>query len=267
MPAGGELLWLKQPASDPLTNVPWEEHVLTEGPDVIFETTDLDSTGNTFEVRQRLCARREGRNPTLTLDSRSLQVWAAQFFTNPGLHLYRISTHNASVVSSVTVDHAMGAAEGVQAVDLNGDGRLELLANSHLGGAGGAVYAYELPDDITTGTVKRHTLASGFKVRFRHAAGILPCLFPSRARRRAQVTEKGFAQAAPGFTTPFRPSGSDKGPQHILVAGDGSQEAYLLTPTGGEWPCAVPANPSLSPPSHPRAPPPLSRQTLSTPSL
>lgn len=137
--------------------------MLTEGPDVIFDTTDLDSTGETFEVRRPDRAR--GGCVWRALTPLSHQVWAAQFFTNPGLHLYRVSTRNASVVGSVAVDQAMGAAEGVQAVDLNGDGRLDLLANSHLGGSGGAVYAYELPQDLASGSVKRHTLASGFKVR------------------------------------------------------------------------------------------------------
>lgn len=138
--AGGELLWLKQPSSDPLKNVPWEEQVITSGPDVIVEVTDMDENDGTFEV------------------------WAAQFFTTPGLFLYRISDTNASVTGQRAVDTAMGAAEGVQAVDLDGDGKLELLTNSHLGGNGGAVYAFTIPEDLDNGEFGKHTLATGFKV-------------------------------------------------------------------------------------------------------
>ena len=32
----GQLLWLEQPKSDPLTNVPWNEHLLAEGPETVF---------------------------------------------------------------------------------------------------------------------------------------------------------------------------------------------------------------------------------------
>lgn len=48
------------------------------------------------------------------------------------------------------------------------------------------------------------------------------------------VTEGGSNQAAPGFLTPFSIGSNDivNGiPPSILVAGDGSQRAYTMTPT------------------------------------
>lgn len=71
---------------------------------------------------------------------------------------------------------------------------------------GGAVYSYKIPRSPLE-TFERTTLASGFP-----------------------VTEPGPNQASPGFLTPYtlrrgaRPS--------ILVAGDGSREAYDLVPDG-----------------------------------
>lgn len=57
---------------------------------------------------------------------------------------------------------------------------LTLATSSHLGGNGGSVYAYTVPDDLAAGTFERTTLATGFK-----------------------VTEGGPNQASPGFVYPF----------------------------------------------------------------
>ena len=49
------------------------------------------------------------------------------------------------------------------------------------------------------------------------------------------VTEIGLHQAAPGFAYSFKPHTSYIGKPYILVAGDGSQSAYLLTPTTNDF--------------------------------
>ena len=90
----------------------------------------------------------------------------------------------------------------VKIVDLNND---VLLVTNHVGDGGGSVFGYE---NILDGEFKRHTLTTDFP-----------------------VTESGAHQAAPGFAYSFKPYSSYVGKPYILVAGDGSQKAYLLTPT------------------------------------
>ena len=51
----GELVLLEQPDGPFPTadwNLPWEEHVLARGPDVMFEVADLDEEDDTIEVRK-----------------------------------------------------------------------------------------------------------------------------------------------------------------------------------------------------------------------
>lgn len=95
-------------------------------------------------------------------------------------------------------------------VDLNGDGRNELLMNNHVDDATAAVFAFEVPADIYHGTFVRHTLASGFK-----------------------TVAWGIGSASPGFAYAFYPDTKNTtGPAYIAVAGDGAYQTYLLTPTG-----------------------------------
>ena len=197
--SGGELLWLEQPPSDPLTSVPWEEHSLASGPDVDFLAVDLDPNDDHFEV------------------------FATEFFAQR-FTLLTISTKNSTVTNTRVIDDSIGSAYSVSMVDLNNDNRKELLVTNHLGNDGGSVFAYEVPDDPLTGEFKRHVLASNFT-----------------------VTSSGFNQAAPGFAYAFRPSLQYVGKPLILVAGDGSQKAYLLQPTSSGR--SSPSLPASSEPS------------------
>ena len=46
----GKLIWLEQPKTSPLANVPWTEHVLVDGPETVFVLTDLDPNDDQYEV-------------------------------------------------------------------------------------------------------------------------------------------------------------------------------------------------------------------------
>ena len=73
------------------------------------------------------------------------------------------------------------------------------------------VWAYTIPDDIMTGTFEKYTLADDFKNAF--------SLF--------------VPGMAPGFPYAVYPNGKKEGERaHILIAGDGTFSAHLLTPTG-----------------------------------
>ena len=183
----GELVWFEQPSSDPLTSVPWKEHVIVQGPDILFQLADFNTSDECFHV------------------------FATEFFAEK-LTVYSVSKKNASVVASQVIDDKIGPAYCVTFADLNMDGKTELLVTNHLDGAGGEVYAYEIPDDPIVGQYTRHTLASNFT-----------------------VTESGKNQAAPGFAFAINPSASYSGKPYILVAGDGAQKAYLLYPTDADF--------------------------------
>eukprot|EP00475_Leptophrys_vorax_P004872 TRINITY_DN1290_c0_g1_i1.p1 TRINITY_DN1290_c0_g1~~TRINITY_DN1290_c0_g1_i1.p1 ORF type:complete len:417 (-),score=125.51 TRINITY_DN1290_c0_g1_i1:37-1287(-) len=185
--SGGELVWLENPGS--VTGA-WTEHVITEGPEVMFQVHEMDG------------------------DDSTIDLIAAQFFSAK-LRAYFFSKADPSQGYSVDIDTALGQAYSIQVVDLNADGKKDLLVTTHENGAKSAVYAYEIPENVN-GTWTRHTLAGASN-------------FP--------VTEGGFNQYAPGFAYSFFPkidSPDNKKPS-ILVAGDGSQSAYLMTPGAADF--------------------------------
>ena len=107
------------------------------------------------------------------------------------------------------LDSTIGPAYNLAILPLNNNNTLNLLVTNHQADASASgVFSYTIPDDFKNGVYERVTLASNFT-----------------------VTESGFNQAAPGFAyavNPYIHSAISK--PYILVAGDGSQSAYLMTP-------------------------------------
>jgi len=135
----GELLWLEQPATDPLSGQHWAEHFLDEGPDFLF------------------CVH----------PSSERLVFATTEFLNERTVLYWLE---GGELHSRVIDNDTGPGFSCSWTDLNGDGREELLATNHLN-QGGSVYAYSFnTDDATTSNATRHVLASGFHA-FSEAGG------------------------------------------------------------------------------------------------
>jgi hypothetical protein len=211
----GQLVWLKHPSGvpDPLapSALPWAETVLTNGswsPDVLYSLTSLR-------------------------DDADEQIFYTSFFTGGGLGMVQCvgcstagkgdgSTWAKSALTITVLDATIGPSFDVQVVDLNGDGRLDLLVTNHVDNAtdGGnpqsGVFAYEAPlapAPLTNASAwTKHTLASGFAVR-----------------------EWGPNQAAPGAFQWYFPCGSPQGPSgpkpYALIGGDGDQRAYVLSPS------------------------------------
>lgn len=181
---GGELLWLEQPADNVLAG-PWKEHVLTEGPDVYFVLEDLDGDGSEEIIATEFNAKR--------------------------LTFYRTGADGK--LTRKVIDDTLGAAFAVTPVDLNRDGRKELLVTNHENKADrSAVFAYEIPADLN-GKWPRHTLLTGI------------------------VTQGGMGQASPGHALPIHPTAEHATTEApwIVVSGDGSREAYLLVPETTPW--------------------------------
>lgn len=145
---------------------------------------------------------------------------------------YRLAQRDGQlqVISAANIDAGIGPAYDVKLVDLDADGKRELLVTNHVGGNGGGLFAYDVPADISRGNFTKHVLATGFKVRPSSCRALARRVHPGPLPR-PQVTEGGFNQAAPGFAYTFTPKVGSGGPKWIAVAGDGSQRAYLLRPS------------------------------------
>lgn len=129
--SGGELIWLENPGS---LHLPWKEHVITKGPDVIFQIAEIDGNEDT------------------------LDLVATQFFSAK-LMAYFINLKDLSDVKSVLIDDSIGAAYNVIIEDLNKDGKLELLVNNHEHDHDkAAIFAYEIPTNPLTEKWIRHTI-------------------------------------------------------------------------------------------------------------
>ena len=187
----GDLVWL-QPVdrSNPIGS--WKETVLGKGCDTFFVVDDVDGDG----VTDILSAEFWGKKLTLIQSPNGK-------FDDPSGFTY------------TTIDDTIGAAFDLSLVDINGDGKRDILATNHDGSGKGGVYAYEIPSKVGAKWI-RHDLSVGFP-----------------------VLQKGVGQAAPGQAQAFHPNTkSTKGKPTIVVAGDGSQKAYLLTPntsTPSDW--------------------------------
>lgn len=203
--SSGELIWLKHPSNPSELSKPWKKTKLTDGPDVMaFAKIGTDGL---------------------------LYVFSAEFFSTR-LTLTTISLGTTPLVKSYEIiDKTLGAAYDVFFSDVDGDGVNEMVVSTHDGGSGGFIYAYELPnvltssyqsksiEDVSSFVWNRILLATGFK-----------------------VTKFGMNQAAPGFmysagnidiTTS---TGVVKRPSW-LVAGDGSEGVHKI------WPVANSTNP------------------------
>jgi hypothetical protein len=173
--SGGELMWLENPGT--LDGSAWKEHIIGEGPDVHFRLKDLDADGFPEIVATEYFSKE------LTLWQRKGRAWTVR-----------------------KIDDTLGSAFDSEFVDLNGDGKEELLVTNHEG-RDGKVFAYIIPQNIMRDKWERKTIASGI-----------------------ETYQRGFNQASPGQAVSFRPSASYQGKPYIVAAGDGSQRAHLFVP-------------------------------------
>jgi hypothetical protein len=129
----GEMIWLEQPATEPLSGTPWVEHKLADGPDFLF-----------------------------CVHPNKMYV-AAPEYINKRIVLYQLMSDGT--VQSHLLDDKAGPGFGCSWTDINGDGNLELLVTNHQN-QDGSVFAYEFltppGTDLSPANFTRHTLANGF---------------------------------------------------------------------------------------------------------
>lgn len=132
----------------------------------------------------------------------SYEIIATEFFSEKVSLWWSEGNHWKSKV----IDQSIGAPFDLELSDLNHDGSKDLLVTNHV--ASGSVFAYQIPKDFKHETWTRRTLLTNIK-----------------------TTAFGFNQASPGKAFSFYPQLDQKDQKpSIIVAGDGSQSAYLLTP-------------------------------------
>ncbi len=238
----GELVWLTMPKNYDSNNpaqVPWIETILVEGPDVMFEVVDLDTSDSTIEVvaahffEQKLSVHSikssdtypyVSISDTVILDciGRPYGLCIANMNNNLSdkpTHIL-VSTHECSYDIPSAVDMAFSAVNGIfpriktgRFKGIRGGERLPLesgLISNNIE-KGGSLFAYALPSKNNNTKWSRQTLFRGFKVR--GWGGI-------------------FSPGAPGFPYVFHmPEQSPKSPPIILLAGDCTGSAYIFSPT------------------------------------
>jgi len=188
---GGELVWFEHPVEG-LTDATWTEHIICSGPDVGIEVIEDGPWKH------------------------EIVVFAAEFF-NEKVAYYRVSTKTGDLVGSHIIDDgSILSAYSVTFVDLNGDGKKELMVNNHeTDDSTNGIWSYDQPKHWEDSWTKRE-LASDFKNAF---SVFVPNM-------------------APGFPYAFYPKVADEGHKgnaaHILVAGDGDHTAWLMTNTDKE---------------------------------
>ena len=174
----GELLWLEQPSDGSVLQT-WKEHILAEGPDVNFLVKDITGNG-------------------------TVEIISTEFFAEK----LSITYFNGSSWEKKIIDSTIKRGFDLSFVDLNKDGKLDILATNHQHNDGSAVYAYEMPKNPLTDEWKRHTLLGNIKTE-----------------------KRGMNEAAPGSAYAFYPNLNDKtGKPWIAVAGDGSTKVHVLVP-------------------------------------
>ncbi|XP_055958615.1 uncharacterized protein LOC126830593 [Patella vulgata] len=183
----GELVWFEQPASGALSST-WKTHVLAHGPDVFFEITSLPTSNGKMDCIV-----------TAGFFSKSLNIY---WTTDP-----HGRWDDASKIKSRVINNHIKAVFDVDVVDLDKDGKLDLLVTSN-DAKSAAMYAFEIPSDFRTGTFKEHVIATGFAPR-----------------------ASGLGKGAPGSPEVVYENEHHKnGKPMIILSGDDDGRAHLLKP-------------------------------------
>ena len=174
----GELIWLEQPSDGNPLQI-WKEHLITVGPDVNFVLEDITNDGEP-------------------------EIIATEFFSEKLSVTYK----DGSQWKKVIIDDKIKRGFDLEMVDLNNDGKKEILATNHQHNDGSAVFAYEPSADPLKSKWKKHVLLDNIK-----------------------TLKFGNNEAAPGSAFSFYPyvNETDKKP-YIAVAGDGSTKVHILVP-------------------------------------
>jgi hypothetical protein len=185
-PKAGKLIWLEHPKTGALDGTPWVEHFIADGPDFIFSVA-----------------------PTTFSGADNLGVCSSEFISGK---LTYTQGNEKTGYKTVVVDDTIGHGFGCTFVDLNADGKMDLLATNHLN-QNGSVFAYTWDGDLVTSSVSKHTLATGYS-----------------------AVTNGAGTASPGDAIPFfaKTTGNDGKKPLILVSADNGNYIEILVPNSAD---------------------------------
>lgn len=167
-----------------------EQVIMNGGCDIFYDIGDLDNDGR-------------------------FEIITAGFFISQVNIIYTDNIQNNFLGGNaklITIDSKAGQLFDVQLDDLDGDNKLEILATNHQGNKDqvkGALFYYKMQgSNFKNSTWERFMIYENFP-----------------------VLKAGINQAAPGAAILFQPNLNDKsGQKYIILAGDGSEYAYLFQP-------------------------------------
>jgi hypothetical protein len=222
-PPYGELVWFKNPGSAIKADVPWKETVIWGGPaagfmgpDIALAAADLDGDGVPEIVATHFFSGGTGNGPPtggkiVLYGAPTGQKWNA------------VDLANGKLPRIKELSSDQGFPFGVQLIDLNHDGKLDILASNHApdncttassSAVAGRVYALEMPKDgkIFSSAWITHVLMDNIRPN------------PSLAGT------AGAGRLAPGKAQAFYTQRSQEGttkPQ-IVVGGDEAGKVWVL---------------------------------------
>ena len=94
----------------------------------------------------------------------TLIVFGAEFFTHK-LTVYEINKGDGKLVRSRVIDDSIDQVYSVKYMDIDGDGKHELLVNNHeKDNSKAAIFLYDIPanGDLFSGNFTRRVIANGF---------------------------------------------------------------------------------------------------------
>lgn len=183
----GELLWLEHPEDGLNSGDAWTEHVIGNLADVGFLLHEMEEYPD------------------------EVIIFVAHFF-DEAVRMLRVSTVDGTLVQAKTIDDTeIMSAYSVTVVDLNGDGKQQLMVNNHQKkNKDAGIWAYEFPEDPMNDDWSRVPLATDFHNAF-------------------SLTVPNMS---PGFPYVMYPNGQKEGEKaHIMVAGDGDHAAHAMYPS------------------------------------
>ncbi len=224
-PPYGELVWFKNPGTALKADVPWKETVIWGGPaagflgpDIDLAAADLDRDGVPEIVATHFFSGSTGNGPPtggkiVLYGAPAGQKWTA------------VNLTNGSLPRRKEISTDQGFPFGVQLVDLNRDGKLDVLASNHApdnctaqtsSAVPGRVYALEMPKD-------GNIFVSPWLTRI-----LLDNIRPNPS----MPGTTGSGRLAPGKAKAFftlRSQESTSKP-HIVVGGDEASKVWVLRP-------------------------------------
>jgi hypothetical protein len=224
-PPTGELIWFRNPGAALAPDRPWEVHVLVglpnerNGPEVNLDLADLDADG----VPEIIATHFSTSDHITIFGAPAGRPWRA-LHDEPQLRPRR-----------QTIMSGQGRPFAVEAVDLDLDGRLEILTTNHQGDG-----CFDVTRDAIPGRVLALVPPADDRI-FESTWSVQVLKDDIRPHPTVPAPERGPGRLAPNRALAFWPQRSMEGRERpwIVVGGDEASKVWVLRPLAprarGDW--------------------------------